>query len=126
MKNNYNKAYKNNNNYKQNRPSYEKKNEDNIKQSIEDLNEGNGVEHEMIEQNTEVVEENHKKPIYIGIVSNAQKVYMRSEATKDSKPVEIMDEGTEVEIIEDSDPEWYKVCNSACVEGFIMKEFVAI
>lgn len=125
MKNNYNKAYKSNNNYKQNRPSYEKKNEDHIKQNVEDINEGNGVEHEMIEQNTEVVEENHK-PTYIGIVSNAQKVYMRSEATKYSEPVEIMDEGTEVEIVEDSDPDWYKVCNSAGVEGFIMKEFVTV
>lgn len=121
MKNNYNKAYKSNNNYKQNHPSYEKKNEDHIKQNVEDLNEGNSVE-----QNTEVVEENHKKPTYIGIVSNAQKVYMRSEATKYSEPVEIMDEGAEVEIIEDSNPDWYKVCNSAGVEGFIMKEFVTI
>lgn len=124
MKNNYNKAYKNSN-YKQNRPSYEKKKEEHIKQNIEDFNEANVVEHEVIEEKTEMIEENHK-PTYIGIVSNAQKVYMRSEATKDSEPVEIMDEGAEVEIVEDSDPEWYKVCNSAGVEGFIMKEFVAI
>lgn len=124
MKNNYNKAYKNND-YKHDRPSYEKKDDDQIKQNIEDLNEDNGVEQEVIEQKNEAVEENHK-PTYIGIVANAQKVYMRSEATKYSEPVEIMDEGSEVEIIEDSNPDWYKVCNSAGVEGFIMKEFVTI
>lgn len=108
-RNNYNSYYNKKNNFEK------KEHTDHIKQEVKP---------EPTEEKIEVVEEH--KPTYLGIVSNAQKVYMRSGATKYSEPVEIMDEGAEVEIIEDSDPDWYKVCNSAGVEGFIMKEFVTI
>lgn len=109
---NYNKAYKQNKNFKQNNPSFENK-----KQEPKEIHDG-----PLIENNTDA--EEIKNPTWIGKVSGAQKVYMRFEADKESEPVDIMEENDEVEIIDSTNPEWYKVCNSAGIEGYIMKKFI--
>lgn len=111
MKNNYNKAYKNNN-FKKDVTSFEQKVEEKIDE----------------DRTTEEVhaEEEIVKPTYIGIVSGAAKVYMRTDADKESDPVCILDEDDELVVIDDSNGEWYKVCNAAGIEGYIMKKFVTV
>lgn len=111
---NYSKAFKQTDDFKQDTPSYEIEDET----IIDNVEEDNEIEHDSIEVDS--------NPTYIGTVSGAAKVYMRSEASKESDHIEILDEGIEVEVVDDSDPKWYKVCNSAGVEGFIMKDFITI
>lgn len=120
MKNNYNKAYKQHNNFKKEAASFEQKVEEKIDEVKEELHR----EEPTIEKVH--VEEETIKPTYIGVVSGAAKVYMRTDADKESEPVYTLDEGDELEIIDDSNEEWYNVCNSAGIEGFIMKKFVTV
>lgn len=104
------------NNYYNKKHNFEKKEHtEHIKQDVKP---------ELTEEKTEVVEEH--KSTYIGLVSGASKVYMRSAADKEAEPVDTLNEGSELEILEDSNPEWYKVCNAAGIEGYIMKAFVTI
>lgn len=102
---NYNKAYK------QDR----KKNEEVVETVVEDK-----VQEEVKEDSKPTFVE------YIGWVANAEQVYMREAPTKESESITIVDEGTELMILDDSNEEWYKVCNPSGIEGYIMKKFVAV
>lgn len=102
---NYNKAYK------QDR----KKNEEVVETVAEEK-----IQEEITEDSEPTFVE------YIGHVANAEQVYMREAPSKESESITIVNEGTELLILDDSDEEWYKACNPSGVEGYIMKKFVAI
>lgn len=72
-----------------------------------------------------VVEETEIETVYVGIV-NCNKLNVRSEPKKDSLVRTIIGNGDSVEILDDSDKEFYKVSTSDKIEGYCMKKFIDI
>lgn len=65
-----------------------------------------------------------KQPRY-GRVSGCDYLNIRKSADKESTPVQIIKAGTKVEIVDDSDKEFYKVqVESIGVSGFCMKQYI--
>lgn len=74
-----------------------------------------------VEENEEVVED------IIGVVTDCLKLNIRKEPHKDSEVVAIMSCLDELKIDpEASTKDWYAVCTVAGIEGFCMKQFVAV
>ena len=87
---------------------------------------------ERIEDNKEAEEEqqeetqNQPEHVY-GVVHNCAKLNVRKQPSKDSEIVFVLNEGSEVSIDEEnSTEEWYSITHASGVEGFCMKQFVAI
>ena len=88
---------------------------------------------ERIEDNKEAEEEkqqeetqNQPEPVY-GVVHNCEKLNVRKHPSKDSEIVFVLNEGSEISIDEEnSTEEWYSITHASGVEGFCMKQFVAM
>ena len=90
---------------------------------------------ERIEDNKEAEEEEEKQqeetqnqpePVY-GVVHNCAKLNVRKQPSKDSEIVFVLNEGSEISIDEEnSTEEWYSITHASGVEGFCMKQFVAM
>ena len=68
------------------------------------------------------------KPV-IGVVCDCQALNVRKQPTKMSAVLAVINSGDEVEIIEGAEENWgdfYKVCTQTGIEGFCMKQFIAI
>lgn len=85
------------------------------------------VDSEMTEDSElEVSEVEDPKPV-IGIVIGCAKLNVRELSTKDSEALGTIDEGSEVEIDKlKSTSDFYKICTATGLEGFCMKNFIAI
>ena len=78
------------------------------------------VESEVVE----VVEE--PKPVF-GIVSGCAKLNIRNAPSLNGNVICTVNENTKLMLIlEESTAEWYKVCNSAGLNGFCMKKYVTV
>lgn len=65
--------------------------------------------------------------IFIGVVSGCSKLYVRAQATKDSEPLAILDEATEVTILDSTESlDFYKIITPKGTEGYCMKKFIEI
>lgn len=73
--------------------------------------------------NVDVQPEEDNLPI--GLV-NAYEVYVRENSGKVYNPVTTVKKGSELMILDNSDPEWYKVMTASGIEGYIMREFVDV
>ena len=66
------------------------------------------------------------KPVF-GVVSDCTKLNIRKSPSPNGNVICTVNENTKLMIIlEESTAEWYKVCNSAGLNGFCMKKYVAI
>ena len=98
------------------------------------------VEEELVEELDERIEDNNEaeeekqqeetktqpEPVY-GVVHNCTKLNVRKQPSIDSEIVFILNEGSEVSIDEEnSTEEWYSITHASGVEGFCMKQFVAM
>lgn len=72
-----------------------------------------------------IVEEKEIEAVKVGIV-NCNKLNVRSEPKKDSLVKIIICNGDSIEILDDSDKDFYKVLTSDKVEGYCMKKFIDI
>lgn len=71
-----------------------------------------------------VVEE--PKPVF-GVVSGCAKLNIRKSPSPNGNVICTVNENTKLMIIlEESTAEWYKVCNSAGLNGFCMKKYVTV
>lgn len=62
-----------------------------------------------------------------GLVSGCDYLNIRKSADKESNSVQIIKAGTRVEIIDDSDTEFYKVqVESIGISGFCMKQYIKL
>ena len=78
------------------------------------------------ESNETVEEESQEEPIY-GKVTGCERLNVRSESTKDSDVICVIDSGTEVLVdLDDSTVDWYKVYLEDGIEGFCLAEFIRI
>lgn len=89
------------------------------------------VESTEVEDESEPVEEDVvDEKVLMGVIDNCNRVYVRSNADKDSEPVTDLNKGAEVLVtgtFDDSDNVgWYKVCTATGVEGYIMSKFVKL
>lgn len=78
----------------------------------------------------ETVVDEHKveepKSVF-GVVSGCSKLNIRKSPSPNGNVICAVDEKTELMIIlEESTSEWYKVCNSAGLNGFCMKKYVTV
>ena len=94
---------------------------------IEEVNEDNIIREPVVieednEDNKKVVENKDPK---VGIV-NCSKLNVRSEPKKDSLVRIIIGNGDSVEILDDSDEEFYKILTLDKNEGYCMKKFIDI
>lgn len=55
-----------------------------------------------------------------------KKLNMRKRPSKEAEVLKILEGETEVEILDDTDNGWYKVCVGENERGFCMKEFIRI
>lgn len=80
------------------------------------------------EVKVEEVQEEVKKPEpRIGVVTNCQLLNVRKEPRPDAEIVCTLENAVTVEIeLEKSTEEYYKVYNSAGIEGFCMKKYIEI
>lgn len=90
------------------------------------VEEPNIVDDISIEGEEEIVDEK----VLMGVVYNCSRVYVRSDANKDSEPLTDLEKGSEVLVtgtFDDSDNVgWYKICTATGVEGYIMSKFVKL
>lgn len=71
-----------------------------------------------------IVEE--PKPVF-GVVSDCAKLNIRKSPSPNGNVICTVNENTKLMIIlEESTAEWYKVCNSAGLNGFCMKKYVTV
>lgn len=123
-----------NRNYSNFSRHFNKPENNNVVENIEDKNEevleGQVDVEELINNDTpdtvtEVVEENSKE--VIGYVSGCEKLNLRKEASKDSSVVTILYKYAELQIDESkSTEEFYKVTTLAGIEGYCMKKFISV
>lgn len=79
------------------------------------------VEEPVKEEKTEKVEDVKEEPkIVTGTVIGGAALNVRK--TPKGEVIRSINEGTQVVIVDDSDPEWYKISNPE--EGYVMKKFV--
>ena len=98
------------------------------------------VEEELVEELDERIEDNNEaeeekqqeetktqpEPVY-GVVHNCEKLNVRKQPSKDSEIVFVLNEGSEISIDEEnSTEERYSITHASGVEGFCMKQFVAM
>lgn len=74
-----------------------------------------------------VVAELETKKLVVGEISGCKKLNVRKHPNPNSEVVCELPVGSKVEIDEESSTgEFYKVCNSAGVEGYCMKSYISI
>ena len=62
-----------------------------------------------------------------GYLTNCSKLNVRATAAKDANVLCILDRDDEVKVVLDNNTsEFYKICTSAGVEGYCMKQFIAV
>lgn len=62
-----------------------------------------------------------------GYLTNCAKLNVRATAAKDANVLCILDRDAEVTVdLDNSTSEFYKICTSAGVEGYCMKQFIAV
>ena len=63
----------------------------------------------------------------IGVVINCSKLNVRTNPHKNSEVVATVNTGSELTIdISKSTLDWYKICTASGIEGYCMKQFVAV
>lgn len=65
--------------------------------------------------------------ILSGVVSGCSQLYVREQAKKESEPLAILDEGTEVTVVNSTESlDFYKIITLKGTEGYCMKKFIKI
>lgn len=120
------------------------KNRQNIQDNYNSINEANNVEEEnVLEVENDIVDnipeniqetenENTVEEVnstdstqIIGFVSGCKKLYVRTEPSKDSEPLCIIEKDAEVTVdLEKSTSSFFKVKTASGVEGYCMKDFI--
>ena len=116
---NYNQYYRDNNNYEENNEPVEEK--------TEELKEQEVVEKvEKVEEPVKTEVKEKKKVIMIelrkGRVVGGANLNVREKASTDGKIIEQLRSGQNVMIVEDANPEWYKLQTG----GYVMKKFIEL
>lgn len=83
---------------------------------------------EPVGQDAPKAEKKSTKRIWItGIVSNCKKLHVRSDVSKQSVSITLINAGTEVKInTKKSTQAWYSVKTADGIEGFCMKEYITV
>lgn len=113
-----------NNNYKNyhNYQNYQKKNEVNAEEKVEPT----VAEAEAVESVAEEPKVEEPKTI-TGVVADCPRLRVRAAANKKAEVLCEINVGSQVVIDEkNSTNEFYKVCTEAGVEGYCMKQFIAV
>lgn len=108
-----------------------------VEETVNEVEESTNETEETIEEVTEEVtepevivpniENNVENNEVIGKISGFEKLYVRKEASKDSKPVGIVTDKDDLSIdVAHSTDNFYKVITSNGLEGYCVKEFVKI
>ena len=107
------------------RKEYNKSQTDKVEEElVEELDEK--IEDNKVEEEQQEETQNQPEPVY-GVVHNCTKLNVRKQPSKDSEIVFVLNEGSEVSIDEEnSTEEWYSITHASGVEGFCMKQFVAM
>lgn len=94
---------------------------------VEEFNEEVNETANEAEETTNEVEEESEEDIKSGTIDGCKKLYVRKEPSKNSEPVSIVEEGSElaIDIIHSTD-DFYKVITMNGIEGFCVKEYVKI
>ena len=94
---------------------------------VEEFNEESNETMNEAEETTNEVEKESEEDIKSGIIDGCKKLYIRKEPSKNSEPVSIVEEGSELAIdITHSTDDFYKVITLNGIEGFCVKEYVKI
>lgn len=94
---------------------------------VEEFNEESNETMDETDKTTNEVEEESEEDIKSGIIDGCKKLYVRKEPSKNSEPVSIVEEGSELAIdITHSTDDFYKVITLNGIEGFCVKEYVKI
>ena len=81
----------------------------------------------IVEVEEPVLEPESSEESVYGKVAGCERLNVRSEATKDSDIICVIDEGTEVMVdLDDSTVDWYKVYLEDGIEGYCLAEFICI
>lgn len=91
---------------------YEKKQKDNIKEDVME------IEEENIEQEDPIVKTTGKVKV--------SKLNIRKYTDTDSDPLTTVNEGETLLIEHIDDQDWYGVCTASGIEGFALKEFIEL
>lgn len=85
---------------------------------------------ETVEEIAEIEPVVDESPTMMGVIYNAQKVYMREAPDRESAHVDVLDKGEEVMIDGTSDDPfgtgWYHLITASGKEGYTMSEFVKV
>ena len=82
---------------------------------------------ELNESENEIVNEEPKPELKIGVVTECVRLNVREAPAANADVVCILDFATEVEVdLEESTEDFYKVITATSAEGYCMKEFIAI
>lgn len=120
------------------------KNRQNIQDNYNSINEANNVEEEnVLEVENDIVDnipeniqetenENTVEEVNstdstqtIGFVSGCKKLYVRTEPSKDSEPLCIIEKDAELTVdLEKSTSSFFKVKTASGIEGYCMKDFI--
>ena len=73
----------------------------------------------------EVIEQKIENKEINGVVDNCEKLYLRKSNSKAAEPLRILNKGTEVKILDDSDDIFYHVEVEA-IKGYCVKEFIKV
>lgn len=94
---------------------------------VEEFNEELNETMDKTEETTNEVEKESEEDIRSGIIDGCKKLYVRKEPSKNSEPVSIVEEGSELAIdITHSTDDFYKVITLNGIEGFCVKGYVKI
>lgn len=82
----------------------------------------------MEESNEEQIDtQDEVEETVLGIINNCTKLYIREESSKESKPLGILEEGTEIIIdLDNSTEDFYKITTYNGIEGYCVKDYVKI
>lgn len=103
--------------------------EETVNEVEKSTNEAEETTEEVTDQEVIVpsIENNVENNEVIGKISGFEKLYVRKEASKDSKPVGIVTDKDDLSIdVAHSTDDFYKVITSNGLEGYCVKEFVKI
>lgn len=104
------------------KPQTEPTDEELVKEFEEELKTEEAAEAETEEETVE----QQPEPVY-GVIHNCAKLNVRKAPSADAEIVCVLNEGTEVRVYEDqSTDEWYNVTHASGVEGFCMKQYIAV
>lgn len=108
------------------KPQTNKVEEELVEELYEKIEEDKTAEEVTVTEEQQEETQNQPEPVY-GVVHNCAKLNVRKQPSKDSEIVFVLNEGSEVSIDEEnSTEEWYSITHVSGVEGFCMKQFVAM